>query len=432
MNYGDLERSVNDVQGALARMQVLQVLASDDVSQNRLQAIIDQSLNSSSTPARASRVWYNPADAGVPRWALALIPGSSFLYLFIGGCAGNTQGTDCWAGYTGNFFGITSIVENGTQNPWFINAANLILTNPTQPFAFEGWQTKPVIISGHSAGGCVGAYVFFSLLGTKDPSVGPPLLVTFGSPSPGDYAVLTRFAGTQQASWFLSDDPVPLIPPPLNFAQRWWGGLTFGQANRIGRFIRWGAGIEVDLSGRVLPSTLPDQVGPDPVSAVQNWLGLTAAGVQTSHSPDTYVARLTLAQPPANQPAIPVTPVMPVTRVPVPTRRQVAQQIADATQTIFANGLTNNSVPVSIPEKESFSVVKTGRVYYVYFRGVVVGVGPHKRGAHQTARDGNAFLKSMQNRAGIDTAALVSEFENYLADASDPTQGFKPVMIDGV
>jgi hypothetical protein len=64
----------------------------------------------------------------------------------------------------------------------------------------------------------------------------------------------------------------------------------------------------------------------------------------------------------------------------------------------------------------------------VYFSGVVVAVGGSRRGSRRLARDGNAFLRSLQTRPVVDQLSMLQQFESYLVLASDPLGQFRPVM----
>ena len=71
-----------------------------------------------------------------------------------------------------------------------------------------------------------------------------------------------------------------------------------------------------------------------------------------------------------------------------------------------------------------------GRIWFVTLGETTIAAAPHKRGARQLARFGNAFLRSLQSRAGVSTDDLVAAFQDYLAQAGTPANGFAPVLAD--
>jgi hypothetical protein len=432
MQYGDLDRAPNDLQGALARAQVIQAVASPTRSVATIQAVAAGNFSASELAVSTIGVRvYDPTDI-CPAWALVFIAGGTFSYLFIAGAANQAQGSAIWAGYTSNILGGQLLNGDDNNNPWYAQAwasiQAIILADTTITAKLNG----RMIFSGHSAGGPIAAYGYVYNLGQYRQALYPSYLVTIGAPSWGTPSIYQQLLPYATSAWFLSNDPVPIVPPPLTFAQRWWAGLTYGQANRLSRFSYWPGGVQIDLSNVVTTQVSPTQIGPDPVGSVQSWLSLTASGVQTSHSIATYIARMTAALPPP--PALIPTPLPPL---PVPpaqqvTTAQITATVNAAVQTSFQRSDLQNADPVIIPLPELFAVTRVGRVYYVTFGGQVVATGPHRRGAHQLAREGNAFLRSMQSRAGVDTAEMAGQFSAYLDAATDPTQGFQPVMIDGL
>ena len=102
--------------------------------------------------------------------------------------------------------------------------------------------------------------------------------------------------------------------------------------------------------------------------------------------------------------------------------------MADTAQTQFSDATRQNAQPVNIPDAQLFVAVKTGRVWYVTFGGIVIASAPHKRRARALAREGNAWLRRLQNEAVVYTNDLGSQFLAYLEVASDPASGFTPTI----
>jgi len=83
---------------------------------------------------------------------------------------------------------------------------------------------------------------------------------------------------------------------------------------------------------------------------------------------------------------------------------------------------------VGIPEGQAFTARRNGASWAVYLRGEYFATGPTRRRARHLASVGNIFLRHLQPIGIVDTNALSSALDLYLADATDPTSAFKPTM----
>lgn len=339
----------------------------------------------------------------------------------------------------GSFLNFSPVLVSNRRAASYINA-NFFSGSP--------WPQR-VVMAGHSVGGAV-AYWLQAFPLERNGSNSRVTVTTFGSPRVARQNNQPTYVTSDSCHWMNSDDAVPHIPPALTDWQRWWAGFSTTQHENMSNWLRPARSADIDLSGEDSWRQLPSQTG-DPVDAVRRWVSLGEQGVQTTHSLDAYIARLTLAGGRVSQADSPYIPgsrdttssggggssepsgtPTPAVADPLLTASEIRTIGASETQTIINNGNTQNSTPVVIPTLQWFNVYRSGRTYFVTLGLITVAAAPHKRGAHQLARLGNAFLRSLQNRAGVSTDDLLAAFTVYLEQASDPTAGFQPVMADSV
>lgn len=327
----------------------------------------------------------------------------------------------------------------------FRRAATEILTYPQR---YGTSFVRPHIV-GYSAGGGVAYWLarFMNPPGGPNP---PSSLTTFGMPKPLKQGQFGAEFGNNGAHWILSDDPVPLVPPPISTYQRIMGGLSIFQGRRISGYCTPQGVLQITLNGSIIREPLPSQVGADPVSAIQRWIQLADEGVATSHSLDAYVGRLLAAGaslPIAEQPYAPdtsdggtgggmdypdaagSTPAV-VVGPDLQTALQGAINVVAEEQLMSAQ--RQNAQPPTIPDDRAFHAVRRGRTWYVTFSGEIFASAPHRRGARSLAATGNLFIRKLQTRAGVDTNALVNQWADYLLGAVDPATGFRPTMEEGL
>lgn len=399
-------------------------------------AIVDQVFLSFQMPGQVGpppgfQSFLVPALQSRPWIYIVGLAGPGVYYVFIGGAPTVAAGAEIWSEYQGtglsNLFGSLQ----GATVPYYQTQANNLLQSFAATAPPYTWFTsyRP-IVHGYSAGGGV-AYWFIQGCLALQPNAGwRPNLQTFGSPKFGGAGEYNGFLPGDSAAWFLSDDPVPAIPPPLGFWTRIWAGLSVWSANHMQLFRPWPGGVQIDLNGNIRAVESPTQLQGDPVGAIENWIAATSQGTQTSHTLLTYQSRIDAAVPPASPPGPPirelpapnVTPLIPVT--------QIRQAITAAVETQFTNGAIQNAQPVVIPPEQAFSHVKIGLVYYTTFGGVPISAAPHKKGARALARTGNLFLRTMQNKGFFDTTTFQSQLQAYFELATEAGNGFAPLMIE--
>lgn len=311
---------------------------------------------------------------------------------------------------------------------------------------FSDSRDNDTTITGYSLGGAVGFWLIQKILevyGRTDFTK----LCTFGMPKPYRYDKRPGFTSFNQCHWFLSDDPVRIVPPDLTFYQRFVAGFSRFQAARMSGYVSVGNSWEILKSGQGRYRAEPSELGPDPVQAIRDWIALAESGTPTSHSLTTYQARII-----ANGGRLPdevdqyvpdsgaggtgggsddhpPTSTTPQIISPILTNSAAGVIQQEYAQTIFRVARDQTAAPVIIPPAQQFSTYRSGKVWFVQFGDTTFAVGPHKRGARQLARAGNAMLRSMQARGGISAADLESAWNAYLGAAANPADGFQPLMV---
>lgn len=339
--------------------------------------------------------------------------------VFIGGCEDVADGTQVWDGYigfrTGNY-----TFSNSTFDLWGTNIANFL--NNTNVLR-NRW-----FICGYSSGGAVAVYVARVLVSLGIPAENISI-IAFGSPKAVRNWSNVPVAPNKVCHWMNSDDAVPLIPPPISTFQRVMGGLSVADGQAIDGYQGFPGGVSLQITGEMVASVLPVGNPTPAVQAIGEWLANQEVGRVNPHFLSIYEARLRLAislLPAGSTQNAPTAPP-PTPEPPIRVRGiQAAQVVAD--QAAAEQGAQQGAQPVTIPEPEVFVARKQGRIWYVQFGGVTIAMAPHRRGARALARQGNQWLRTLQNKALVAAGPLAQQFAEYLAAASDPTSGFTPVM----
>ncbi|MFZ1006815.1 MAG: hypothetical protein WAN65_08265 [Candidatus Sulfotelmatobacter sp.] len=290
----------------------------------------------------------------------------------------------------------------------------------------NAYSRQRVIIVGHSLGGALAeclAYFALAQTGLLALSV-----ITYGSPRPGWQAFCNTLSGVDICRWMNDDDPVPCVPPRQNQA-----GLYFATLNNPGRlaanaYVQTRGGLELFTDGSAAAADTP---GPASISLQTNlaaWLISVIQNVATHHSMPEYINRLQARQT-SSLVAVPAPPGSTHSGTPVRQSQHLMQQIAsEALATLRANTVAGNIDPVVIPDGKAFTYAKEGGVWVTLLRGSLFSIGPTRRAASGLAARGNRFLDRLQSEGQVNTEALELALSDYLADATDPNQGFRPVM----
>jgi hypothetical protein len=373
-----------------------------------------------------------------PAWAY-FTTSSGEMFIFIAGAEARNDAQVVWDGVTGAT-PVTSLTGSSVVSDGMVAAQAI----------FDGFAAGVPIpvntyIATYSAGGPVG-YFLASILRNTTTIARQIVLATFASPKPNRPSQGPLYHAQDETHWTLSDDPVPFIPPTITSFQRILAGYSVVQGNNMQGWVRFPNHVEIRLNGQLHFCDDPTQVGVDVVTAIRTWIANADAGLATSHSVETYISRFTAAG--ATVPASDA-PYMPDTTsggtsggsdefpsgshgAPLVDQLLTSSAIrtleAENAQTIFSSGAVQSGEPVIIPPLQWFRTYRAGHVWFVMLGEVTIAAAPHKRGAHQLARLGNAFLRSLQSRAGVSSDDLAAAFGEYLVTASTPGSGFQPLL----
>jgi hypothetical protein len=341
------------------------------------------------------------------------------LFIFIGGCATPADGRNLWDGYVGSYLWSSS----NDPHPWYKQRAAWIFANGISDVRYP----RQCIVATHSAGAGV-AILLMALMQANFSAPFPAGLCAFGTPAVGHTADIQTSGFGAWTHWMNVDDAVPLVPPSLTSYERITAGLSVFQCQYLSLWAFLGSGIQIGLAGQINAGNSPASSPVPATSQIGNWLASQEAGLETPHSLNVYVARLTLAVGPTPSAPVIAPTAAPLVAVVQPPVTVIRQAIADTVQTQFADASRQNAQPVDIPPANLFYAQRAGKVWSVFFGGVKVADAPHKRRARSLANLGNAWLRRLQNEAVVYTDDLGSQFAAYLSAAADPTSGIEPTM----
>lgn len=340
--------------------------------------------------------------------------------IFIGGVVSAAAAQKVWAGYMGPVLGQAVL----GVNQLFTDIVN-------RSFLDCGYSStavsSDVVLCGYSAGGAI-AKIIPSLWG--GPGIYPFWRVcTFGSPKPGGLASGSGVALTEITRWMVSNDTVPNIPPSMTAWQRFWTiGASIWQRDNLLAFLQPAGGTNIAFDGTLTIRATPADADLDQVRGMTTWLYTAAAGQENPHSLTSYVGRIAAAIALGG----PRTAVDNRGSAPevadVPARGEQSR-ILNQQQITFNAAHAGTSVgSVVIPPALLFGVKRAGRTWLVTFGQRIIASAPHKRGARQLARIGNAFIRSLQARSAVYTIDFAEEFTSYLEAAGDPASGVVPQL----
>jgi hypothetical protein len=372
---------------------------------------------------------------------------STNVYIFIGGCESAGDGQYVWnqtINTSANEFGL-----NG--GPFPSGAAYYGAASAVRNYIAARYGNYGIMrICGYSAGGAIAQWAarqngFYRQANDSRKWQ----VISFGSPKcvapnyqPSGFHMPE---GYDEWRWMVSDDPVPVFFPPLSTGQRMLAGLSVFQGRLGADYRQIGEGTCLMRNGTVSASWTPNELSPDPVNDLRNWIAQADQGTVTTHAIATYAARFrgcgaSLQGNFGNDTTPGVVPVpgshsepgQSQPRSAEPSLRDVARAMDTVSTTIYARHATIAGEPVQIPQSELLHAVREGRVWYVVWKEQKVVCGPKKKSARQVARFGNALLRSLQNKGGMDRANFLAILENYLIDAVEGGPGFEPAMLDGI
>jgi hypothetical protein len=313
--------------------------------------------------------------------------------------------------------------QNGGMNHYLQALADIIITQANAANAFH----KPrVWFVGHSLGG---AAMIAAMCKQLRLNVTVPMsVVTFGSPRPGPELATSLIPAKSICRWMNDTDPVPHIPPTTSQAPAFYLARTPRTRAQANTYAQPRGGVVLDVSGGVRTLELPPIADSSIQSAISGWLAAFHAGEPTSHGIAEYRNRLSqrVRSVPPVPPSTPTSNVMERLHTPRPIEERRA--IADEARAIRAATREAGTPRVAFPEGEPFIAVKVSGVWAVEFRQSLIFIAPTRKRARAFATRGNDLLRRLQVMGKVYIDVFDAEFANYLSDASDPEEGFKPVM----
>lgn len=362
---------------------------------------------------------YYAGDGTYPPYYFCFTP--QMLVVAARGIQSVRQASLCIQGYAGPAF-LTLTLTSGNQ--WIQGYADAII----QSLVNSGQGLPPhIAFAGHSAGGAA-----LTILPSRPSWISNfvyahPDIDTFGAPRAGIASEQgTADANSELQRWMNREDPVPLLPPRTSYWLNGLNGLAPQQCRRCAVFCHGGSGTQLNADGSVDQRTLPDVGILEAVSNLTQWLAQQETG-NNFHSLITYYNRLLAkSTAPVHNPA-PIHPqrVEPVADVRVTQLNAVGRTQAAAISTIERR---QNAAPVQIPDQFLFRAIRLNRNWFVYYNDQQVAWAGSRRQAHALARHGNEMLRVLQRVAVVNTDAVVTAFQQYVAAAVDPANNFVPVM----
>jgi len=306
----------------------------------------------------------------------------------------------------------------------YLSTASGIVRALTDPLVLG--NDVPIIYAGFSLGGAVLTVRATSdMIRGKSPT---PKLVTFGAPRALGDATVTSLTVRQSARYMMDADPIPLLPPRIEDAP-WL--IAFFNAARLQRFSLFrhvAGGFSMSPAGVIVKAFIPLLASVNFTTSLANWMWSFETGQNNQHSLINYrnaIDQFILNNPPMNRHLPDPEPVEPRADQ---NRNDINVAARENVRLIFREAQQQNSVPVVVPAPTAFDVEKTGRIWSVTFGGQFVCVGPTKRKARAIKNFANEFLRRLQTAAVVDPTAIISQFPGYFDAATNPGNGFSPVM----
>lgn len=340
---------------------------------------------------------------------------------FVSGVLSADAGSRIWQGYTeGGVFEINT-GENTGLEAWSLLAYPLLINGTGPGVNRDVWV-------GHSAGGTSLYYlgkrhtgIYQQIANLQNFAIGSPKAARF-----------RQWDANVKGTWrhlFNDDDPVPFIPPQLTDWERFWAGMSMFEARAIMGYSFIPGGKQLDVLGNVSYRNAPSNIGPSPPAAVGAWLNAVQSSRTTSHSLESYLARVRLYNAANNPPApIPAQAII-VQRERIPPAVQIERAI-DAAQASVVSNTTRNvgETQTVIPSVALFKAFRRGRLWYVSFRGQQIALAPNKKRARGLARTGNDFLRRLMIEHEVSGNILTTQLANWIIEAASDNGDYFPVL----
>lgn len=364
--------------------------------------------------------WHDPTDT-VPAYAIAFH--DEWTLILMSGCNNAEQAALTTHGYLVPRFTL-SLSERG-GNSYFTDLATPIYTGI---MGSPRIQNQPLILAGHSLGGCVMQELAW-LLNVNRLITDNCSICTFGSPKWAWPWKQHQRARVPCARWMNSDDPVPLVYPTINDYLPFLLQYTAVQAAGVSRFTQSAGGIVCSPDGDLVAGDYPPLGVVEWQVAMGAWLWNWENGTAASpHSLTSYRQRLQafIARdlPPRDNPR--------GTLRDAPTeehnRRLVNRAQATVQHQVQAAEAAQRDVPIRVPRQRLVTVEHRGRVHVLVWNNQVITVITRRRSANSLARSCNRFLEGLLHGGLVEPDAIVEQLRQFLGAAQDPSSGITPTI----
>jgi hypothetical protein len=249
---------------------------------------------------------------------------------------------------------------------------------------------------------------------------------TFGSPRPGGTTLANQIRGMAVARWMCSEDPVCQLPIRVDEAEAVIFVYGLRAAQRVGYFCQPYGGLDITFTGKITVADTPTSVSVSPVSSLVSWMLSQDSVGNNFHAIQVYVSRLLLASQSLGRSVAQGLAEGSIEAVAAEHKNRLSSTERAVARTIFNAGEMQNSVTQVAPRQRQFTAFREGRLWLVAWNDTIVAVAPNKRRARALARVGNDWLDRLQLQAYTDTSGLVTQLQDYLANAVLPDQGWNP------
>lgn len=285
------------------------------------------------------------------------------------------------------------------------------------------------VIAGHSLGGAI-AYPLADRISAANPGM-PVSVVNFGAPKAFGHSFGTSARNYSVLRYTTPNDIVPSLPPLRIYAPTLYGLLPSIDRYNLSHWANTEGYTSLSPAGGVTAMTGDPAIAEITLTTIGAVLNSREGMFGPSHSIDTYREYMELASiaaPAAPPPAVAIPLI--AQAIPVETPAMATNE-RNSIIVFRESATTNDSIPTDIPFPNRVEVVKVDRIYYCYWTGLPICIGPSKKKCRALARHLNRFLRIYQGVGQSYSMDFVNALSDYLTYASDAAQEFRPILNDG-
>ena len=348
--------------------------------------------------------------------------------------------------WAGNGIGLVVLIDGAATLHQCVQLVNSYGEAPQQPRLFDtttvlnahareiedelvarvALGTWRILLVGHSLGGAI-ASVLARRLMVRYPTAQIEVC-TYGAPRAFRSVGAQAMRSVATTRWMTDEDPVPLLPfrPGDSTLTNFIVGQIVG--NRWFAFRHTHGGRSISAAEWVTINDLPPTAVLSPGTSVAAWLFNQVGGANNYHALTTYVSRLvpqTSSQPLNAAVLKREAPIEPVGQA-IP--QGLKDERDEFVHRLFLRAASQTARPLVIPRRRLFKVERIGRVWGIYFQGVVFAFAPREDRARGLARAGNDFLRRLQIQGQVDPVSLAAQFLEYVQAATALDGGFVPPL----